>query len=201
MKYLERSEIALAVANQISAMVAFWDTDQRCVFSNEAYREWFGKSPEEMKGMTLKELLGPIYELNLPYILSVLNRKKQVFERRIPLPDGGFRESVATYTPYVADGVVRGFSVFVADVTLLRERESALEKTIRERDSALAEVRTLRGLLSTCAFCKAIRDENGVWQSMETYIGKHSRVEFSHGFCPQCTRKHYGEFLNHESPA
>ena len=192
---LEPSQIALSVANQISAMVAYWDANQRCLFSNEAYTEWFGKNPEQMKGMAMKELLGPLYELNLPFILAALNGEKQVFERRIELPTGEVRESIATYTPDVVDGVVRGFAVHVADVTPLREREAALKRAIRERDAALAEVRTLRGLLSTCAFCKAIRDESGEWRPIEEYISKYTQAKFSHGVCPKCGEKQYAEFL------
>ena len=197
----ETFQIALSVANHISAMIAYWDADQRCVFSNDAYREWFSKSPEQMRGMLLKELLGPIYEINLPYILAALKGEKQVFERQIPLPGGAVRESISTYTPDVVDGVVRGFSVHVADVTFLREREAALERVIRERDAALAEVRTLRGFLPTCAFCKAIRDESGEWLPMEVYISKHSEAKFSHGFCPKCGEKHYPEIFPDDSNA
>lgn len=123
---------ALRVVNQISAMVAYWDTDQRCVFSNDAYRQWFGKAPERMVGMTMKDLLGPLYEKNLPYIRGALAGEQQVFERRIHLPNGETRDSVATYTPDVRHGVVQGFSVHVADVTRLRQREAALAATIRE---------------------------------------------------------------------
>lgn len=45
------AQLALRAVNQISAMVAYWDSELRCLFSNEAYREWFGKSPAEMLGM------------------------------------------------------------------------------------------------------------------------------------------------------
>jgi hypothetical protein len=86
-------------------------------------------------------------------------------------------------------------------VTSLREREAALERVIRERDAALTEAQTLRGLLPTCAFCKAIRDENGEWQPMEVYISKRSQAKFSHGFCPTCAEKHYGKFLRGDSKA
>ena len=190
----EPSQISLAVVNQIPAMIAYWDARERCIFSNNAYREWFGRTPEQMRGMALKELLGPLYELNLPFILAALKGEKQVFERRIPLPRGGIRDSIATYTPDVVHGVVRGFSVHVADVTPLREREAALERAIAERDKALTEVQTLRGLLPTCSFCKAIRDERGEWQPMETYISKRSHAKFSHGCCPKCGKLHYPEF-------
>src|SRR5512147_2519046 len=183
------SQVALSVVNHIPAMVAYWDANQKCVFSNDAYREWFGKSPEQIKGMTLKELLGPLYEKNLPYILAALGGRRQVFERQIPLPGGGVRESIAPYTPDVVDGVVRGFSVHVADVTILREREASLERAIRERDAALAEVQTLRGLLPICASCKRIRDALGEWQPIEKYVGERTEATFSHGICPECSAK------------
>jgi PAS domain S-box-containing protein len=127
-----RATTALLVVDHISAMVAYWDASERCVFANAAYRSWFGKSPAEMQGMSLRDLLGaPLYEKNLPYIRGALAGRPQIFERQIPLPDGTAKNSIATYTPEVADGVVRGFSVHVADVTELRQREIALAGSIR----------------------------------------------------------------------
>jgi PAS domain S-box-containing protein len=191
MTSIELSTAALTTVNHISAMVAYWDGDQRCVFANEPYRDWFGRDPEQMVGMTMKELLGPLYEKNLPYIQAVLLGEKQVFERRIPLQNGGYRDSIATYTPDIVGGVVRGFSVHVADVTTLREREAALERTIRERDEALKEVLTLRGLLPICANCKSIRDDQGAWQPIEKYVADRTEASFTHGICPECRERLY----------
>jgi hypothetical protein len=185
------SEIALRVVNHISAMVAYWDCDQICRFSNDAYREWYGRSPEAMVGMSASELLGPLYEKNLPHILAALRGEKQIFERPIPLPGGEIRESITTYTPDVVDGVVRGFSVHVADVTVLREREAALEGVIRERDAALAEVRTLRGLIPICSGCKCIRDSKGEWHPIEEYVSEHTDARFSHCLCRACLVRLY----------
>ena len=192
---LNPSEIALSVVNRIPAIVAYWDVNQICVFSNDAYTEWFGKTPQQMKGMHLKELLGPVYPLNLPHILAVLRGENQVFERQLRFPSGVIKETIATYTPDIVDGLVRGFLVHVTDVTALREREAALEKAIADRDAAQAEVQTLRGLLPICAFCKDIRDESGDWQQMEAYVSKRSEAKFSHGVCPNCIAKHYGDLF------
>ncbi len=194
MKKLDPVQIAFAVVNQLSAMIAYWYSNQRCVFSNQAHREWFKKSPEEMVGMSLKELLGPIYEMNLPYIQAALRGEKQVFERQIRTPDGQVRESIATYTPDIVDGIVRGFCAHVCDVTCLREREAALEEAVRARDQSLAEVRVLRGLLPICAHCKSIRNTEGNWQSVEQYVSERSDARFSHGICPFCFQKHYPEY-------
>ena len=48
------------------------------------------------------------------------------------------------------------------------------------------EIRSLRGILPTCAHCKKIRDEKGIWHSIESYISQHSEAHFSHGICPDC---------------
>lgn len=110
------------------------------------------------------------------------------------MPDGGVRETIATYTPDVVDGTVRGFWVHVADVTMIREREAALRRAIEERDAALAEVQVLRGLLPICSSCKSIRDEHGTWLRLEQYMSEHSQVTFSHGICPACIAKFYPDF-------
>lgn len=119
------------IINHIPSMVAYWDANERCAFANAAYLEWFGRTPREMTGISLKELLGPIYERNLPYIRGALRGEKQVFERQITLPGGEVRDSIATYTPDVADGRVLGFSVVVSDVTPLRRAQRDLEEALR----------------------------------------------------------------------
>lgn len=195
---MDSANVALRVVNHISAMVAFWDRNQKCLFANDAYLEWFGRTPEEMAGISMEELLGPLYAKNLPHILRALAGERQVFERQIPLPDGRVRESIATYTPEIVSGVVVGFSVHVADVTALRDRERALETALREKEEAQKEAQTLRGLLPICAGCKSIRDEGQVWHPLEEYVAKRASVSFTHGMCPQCITKYFPDFSAEE---
>ncbi len=123
-------------------MLAYWDKDLICRYANSAYVDWFGKTKEEMiNKMRIDELLGPLYEKNLPYIKAVLQGKKQLFEREIPIPNGsGVRHSLATYTPDINEGEVIGFFVHVADVTYLKELENKIASTKRE---------TLRKIIET----------------------------------------------------
>ncbi len=72
-----------------------------------------------------------------------------------------------------------------------REAERRSEELIRELNRALAEVNTLRGILPICAECKKIRDEDGAWHPVESYMSSHTRAEFSHGLCPECAKKLY----------
>jgi PAS domain S-box-containing protein len=115
-------------------MLAYWDKDLICRYANSAYLDWFGKTKEEMiDNMRIDELLGPLYEKNLPYINAVLLGEKQLFEREIPIPNGsGIRHSLATYIPDINDGEVIGFFVHVADVTYLKELENKIASTKRE---------------------------------------------------------------------
>lgn len=53
----------------------------------------------------------------------------------------------------------------------------------------------LEGFLPICASCKRIRDRNGDWQPVESYIREQSEAEFSHGICPECARTLYGDLL------
>lgn len=135
-KYVNRNpaELAQLISDHVSAMLAYWDKDLVCRFANDAYVEWFGKTKEEMVGkIRIDQLLGPLFEKNLPYIKEVLLGKKQLFEREIPLPDGsGTRHSLATYIPDIHDGEVAGFFVHVADVTYLKNLEKEIVSAKRE---------------------------------------------------------------------
>lgn len=59
-------------------------------------------------------------------------------------------------------------------------------------EAAVAEVRTLRGLLCICAWCKRIRDEEEVWESVEKYVQNRTHASFSHGICPECFQSQLG---------
>jgi YesN/AraC family two-component response regulator len=76
-----------------------------------------------------------------------------------------------------------------------RRLQAEREKLIADLQKALAEIKTLQGILPICMFCKKIRDDKGAWQQIEVYIRDHSEAEFSHGICTECMKKHYGEIL------
>lgn len=130
--------IVLELVDHLDAMVAYWDANQVCVFANSAYHDWFGMTRQEVIGLTMAELLGPLYAKNLPYIRAAYEGKKQVFEREIPAPDGRVRHGLATYTPHFVDGQVRGIFVHVADVTPLKALEHELRIAKAKAEEAAA---------------------------------------------------------------
>ncbi|MBY0515039.1 MAG: response regulator [Gemmataceae bacterium] len=70
------------------------------------------------------------------------------------------------------------------------ERVVALQQGLADRvaelETALSQVKALKGLLPICSYCKAVRDDKNYWQRVETYIAAHSDARFSHGICPDC---------------
>jgi PleD family two-component response regulator len=65
------------------------------------------------------------------------------------------------------------------------------EKLINELQDLFTQVKTLRGLLPMCAWCKRIRDEQGEWVALENYIKQYSNADVTHGICPECAGKRH----------
>lgn len=68
--------------------------------------------------------------------------------------------------------------------------ETALLGRVRELEEALANVKTLQGLLPICSYCKKVRDDGDYWHQVESYVGKRTGAQFSHGVCPDCYARH-----------
>ncbi len=66
------------------------------------------------------------------------------------------------------------------------------ERLIKELEKARGQIKTLNGLIPICSNCKKIRDSTGYWNMIESYIERHSNAVFSHGICPDCSDKLYG---------
>ncbi len=72
-----------------------------------------------------------------------------------------------------------------------KARERELEQRNVELQTALSEVKVLRGLIPICAGCKKIRNDHGYWQQIEEYVQEHSEAAFSHGLCLPCAKRLY----------
>ncbi len=77
------------------------------------------------------------------------------------------------------------FSLFAVLIDRAAKQTFALSK----------EVNMLSGLLPICSYCKKIRDNSNQWMPVEQYITQRSDASFTHGVCPECAKKHYGQYL------
>ena len=71
-----------------------------------------------------------------------------------------------------------------------RAVETERERLIAELQQAMADIKTLEGIIPICASCKKIRDDHGYWQQLEAYLVDHSDARFSHGICPDCLKQY-----------
>jgi PAS domain S-box-containing protein len=92
------------------------------------------------------------------------------------------------------DGRWMGAASIAYDITERKRIEGERTKLIAQLNDTLSKVRTLSGLLPICASCKMIRDDQGYWQKLETFVHEHSNAEFSHSICPECMARLYPDF-------
>jgi phosphoserine phosphatase RsbU/P len=68
----------------------------------------------------------------------------------------------------------------------MMELQQRLADRVVELERERAQVKTLRGLLPICGWCKKIRSDEDYWQRLEDYFGTHTEVSFTHSMCPAC---------------
>lgn len=144
-----------------------------------------------MKGLDFfKELLA--IKTSLPLVLITGSGSEQiaiealkagVYDYIIKDVHGGYLELL----PVTIHKVVEKYREKARRIKVEEERE----KLVHELQRALANIKSLTGLLPICASCKKIRDDKGYWHQVETYIKKHTEVDFTHSICPECIKKRY----------
>gem|GEM_PF-840426 len=113
----------------LPGMVGYWTTELRCGFANKEYLTWFGKRPEEMRGIRVQDLLGEeLFRKNEPFIRSALRGEPQRYERTLIKPNGEVGYTWAHYIPDFDGDQVRGFFVLVSDITELKQAQLQLEQ-------------------------------------------------------------------------
>jgi len=180
-----------------TTMDGFWITDIQGWFLdvNDAYCQLIGYSRDELLTMSISDVEAVERpEETAQRIKRIMETGRVRFETRHRCKDGRIIDLEVSVN-YAKTGGERLF-VFLRDVTERKRIEEEREKLIHELQDALANIKTLRGLLPICSYCKKIRDDKDYWNRIESYIQDHSGAEFTHGMCPECLKKLYPDLVD-----
>ena len=89
---------------------------------------------------------------------------------------------------------------FLLLATVVAERKRVTQENamlIVDLQQALADIKSLEGLIPICAWCHKVRDDAGFWQQIESYVGARTDATFSHGICPACVESEHPEIAAH----
>lgn len=138
-----------------------------------------------MPGMDGVEVCRKVREINTndpPYIILLTSR-----DNRADIVNG-LKSGANDYVvkPYDVEELLVRIGVGRKVVDL----QASLSGRIAELQVALAQIKTLQGILPICMYCKKIRDDKQYWQQVESYVSTHTEAQFSHGVCPDCYKKY-----------
>lgn len=135
-------------------------------------------------------------EIPLPYVreLNLLTRAFNRMAARLRASIGNLEQQVSDRTVKLT-AANRKLEEEIVERHKLQQEQARVIEDLRE---AIAEIKTLRGIIPICSYCKEIRDDKGAWKRIEEYIALHSEAEFSHGICPKCAHTHYPDYFKKE---
>jgi PAS domain S-box-containing protein len=170
--------------------------DMLCCLDFNGYFKRLNPAWEHALGFTCDELMSrPFIEFVHPDDRArTMEQNAQVragghalgFENRYICKDGSYRWLLWNAAP---DTGARSIYSVARDITERKRAEEERERLVTELQAALAEIRTLQGIVPICSYCKKIRDDDFYWQTVESYITKRMNTRFSHSICPSCYTK------------
>lgn len=175
--------------DSIPVPVFYKDTRGLYLGCNAAYETLIGLPKAQIVGKTAfdiapKELADVYHEADLELLSQPAI---QVYETSVIQKDGTRYDVIFNKSTYVdAHDRVAGIIGVIIDITERKRADQEREHLITQLQEALANVKQLSGMLPICASCKKIRDDQGYWQQIESYLRTHTEAEFTHGLCPAC---------------
>lgn len=137
----------------------------------------------DYRGVQVLAAHEPVGELNLGIVAKV-----DLSEIRAPFIKAGLISALIAIL-----AIVLGAAVFIKITEPILEK---LRQAVAVLEKALNEVKTLKGIVPICSFCKKIRNDKGYWDQVEVYVREHTEVDFSHGICPACIKQHYPDLVD-----
>jgi len=181
---LSRDEYRVIV-EQAPIMIWRAAISTECDYFNDRWLQFRGRSMEHEIGNGWAEGVHPedLQDCLKTYLAAFGRREIFEMHYRLKRQDGAYRWIFDRGVPFFTEaGEFGGYIGSCIDVTERIEAQRAADET-RERELA-----SLRGLFRICMVCKNIRNADGTWDQLETFIASHSAADFTHGMCPECLK-------------
>ncbi|MDF1563159.1 MAG: PAS domain S-box protein [Deltaproteobacteria bacterium] len=169
------------------------DAEGNAILANEAIGKIVGGSREQILAQNYHELES-WRASGLTQAADQAMASGQSTSIKLSLTSSFGRELTgnALFQPLVFEGETYLLCIF-DDLSELKKAEDERERLIGQLTKAIEEIKSLRGILPLCSFCKKVRDDQGYWQQVDVYIRDHLLADISHSICPECVKKHYPE--------
>ena len=186
-RLVEQSRDAIVVVNEEAGVHE----------ANLRFATMLGYTPEEVEHLHVWD-----WDLNLSRdqileLAATVDEKGQCLETRMRRKDGTTVDVELSNSGTMV-GTRKLILCVCHDVSERNRAQREKGELIRDLQESLAEIKTLRGILPLCTFCKKVRDDTGYWEQVDIYLEKHSAADISHGLCPECLEKHYPEEIRNK---
>lgn len=193
-----------SVAQSAKDAIITADNKGRIAFCNTAAEKMFGYREDELIGQSISILMPQRFRAahERGMAQEAASGKSRLINETVELfgiTKDGSEFPIELSLSNWKSGDRMFYAGIIRDISKRKQREKEREALIDNLKTSLARVRKLSGLLPICASCKKIRDDKGYWNQIEAYIRDHSEAEFSHGICPECTRKLYPQYYRNHS--
>jgi len=176
--------------NNHSIMLLIHPKTGNILEANKTACEYYGYTKQELMKMRIMDINMLSADQVFENMQEAQRGKQKHFTFPHRLASGELKDVEVFSGPITRDGEEVLYSI-IHDISERKTHERKRDQLIEKLEQALAEIKTLRGILPICASCKKIRDGAGNWTKIETYICQYSEVDFTHGICPDCLSQLY----------
>jgi len=196
-------------------VTAILEEDMTVQMVNSEFAKFFGYSKEEIEGkMNILEFVCKEEEEKVKNYHRLRRIDPEAAPRNYELRATHKNKSVSdTFITVAVIPETNRSVVSILDVTELKRNEfelhrqkdllsntnKALEHKLTELQEAIGHIKKLEGLVPICSNCKKMMMEGhnpknkDAWVSLEKFISDRTNASFTHGLCPGCIKKMYGD--------
>jgi PAS domain S-box-containing protein len=175
------------------------DKNAKVYEANSRFTDMIGYSKKEVYQLHAWDWDAQLKKEKILELVKTVSDAGHHFETRHRRKDGRLIDVELSNNGAVYRGKKLIFCI-CRDISNKKKAEKEREELIKNLRESLTEIKTLRGILPLCSFCKKVRDDKGYWERVDIYIRKHSDADISHSICPECFKKHYPDISKKVDP-